>query len=80
MISLSRSDSSLIARWWWTIDRWNLIQILALAAIGVIMVWASSPPAVERITEITNSNYFLKRHVLFLFIGIILMLFLSIGL
>ena len=48
MISLSRSDNSLLARWWWTIDRWNLLQIFILASIGIIMIWAVSPSAVDR--------------------------------
>ena len=38
MVFLSRSDNSILARWWWTVDRWNLIQILILAAIGNILL------------------------------------------
>ena len=38
MLSLSRSADNIFARWWWTIDRWNLLQILSLAFLGVIFV------------------------------------------
>ena len=54
MVFLSRSDNSILARWWWTVDRWNLIQILILAAIGIMMVWASTPSIVERYNDITD--------------------------
>ena len=77
MVFLSRSDNSILARWWWTVDRWNLIQILILAAIGIMMVWASTPSIVERYNDITDIYHFLKRHIFFLFIGTLLMLFLS---
>ena len=77
MISLSRSDNSLLARWWWTIDRWNLLQIFILASIGIIMIWAVSPSAVDRYSEINDSYHFLKKHIGFLSIGTLIMLFLS---
>ena len=41
------------------------------------MVWASTPSIVERYNDITDIYHFLKRHIFFLFIGIVVMLFLS---
>ena len=63
MFSLSRSADNIFARWWWTIDRWNLLQILSLAIIGVIFVWASSTSAVENLKGIDDPHYFLFKHI-----------------
>ena len=38
---LSRADNSLLGRWWWTVDRWTL------GAIGVLIGFAESDPAVQ---------------------------------
>ena len=77
MFSLSRSADNIFARWWWTIDRWNLLQILSLAIIGVIFVWASSTSAVENLKGIDDPHYFLFKHIKFLILGIFLMISIS---
>lgn len=41
MFFIARNDKSFLSRWWWTIDHWNLIQIIILAIIGSIMVLAA---------------------------------------
>ena len=30
MIQLARNDTSLLGRWWWTLDRWTLAAIVTL--------------------------------------------------
>tara|TARA_Y100001970_G_scaffold294367_1_gene451762 strand:- start:7136 stop:8263 length:1128 start_codon:yes stop_codon:yes gene_type:complete len=47
--SFSRTDRSILGRWWWTVDRWNLIALVLLAAIGAILTMAAAPGAAERI-------------------------------
>ena len=44
-MSLSRSDRSGFAAWWWTVDRVALIAIAALIAIGLMLAFAASPAA-----------------------------------
>jgi len=42
MNSFARTDTSLLGRWWWTVDRWTLLSLIAL-------MLAASPAAAERI-------------------------------
>ncbi len=44
-MSLSRSDRSRFADWWWTVDRVALIAIVALIVIGLMLAFAASPAA-----------------------------------
>jgi cell division protein FtsW len=44
-MSLSRSDRSGFAAWWWTVDRVALMAIAALIAIGLMLAFAASPAA-----------------------------------
>ncbi len=48
-MSLARSDQSLLARWWWTVDRWQLTAIVAIMGFGLILMLAASPSAAGRI-------------------------------
>jgi len=43
MIEINRTDKSLLANWWWTVDRWSIAAFLTLIAIGVVMSFAASP-------------------------------------
>ena len=49
MTSFSRTDSSILGRWWWTLDRWALLVLTLLFAVGAILTVAASPSAAERI-------------------------------
>jgi len=49
MISFSRVDTSVLGRWWWTVDRWLLASILLIVAIGAILTLAASPPVAARL-------------------------------
>lgn len=61
---LARNDSSLLARWWWTVDRWTLAALGLLVALGAVLVAAASPPVAERIG--LPAFHFVERHLLFL--------------
>ena len=71
MTFLSRTDTSMLAKWWWSVDRWLLGSLSILIAFGVFMVAAASPPVAERLNE--SSFYFLKKHLIFLVPSLALM-------
>ena len=48
MTSFSRTDSSILGRWWWTLDRWALLVLTLLFAVGAILTVAASPGAAAR--------------------------------
>ena len=50
----SRNDQSLIARWFWTVDRGLLGAALTLVALGVSLSFASSPAAILADESITD--------------------------
>ncbi len=49
MTSFSRTDQSILGRWWWTLDRWALLVLALLFALGAILTVAASPSAAQRI-------------------------------
>lgn len=46
---ISRNNSGVFARWWFTVDRGVLSAALLLMAAGVLISMAASPPVAERI-------------------------------
>lgn len=71
LIGFSRSDTSVIGRWWWSIDRWLLFGFLALIAFGFIMAMAATPMVAERIG--LDQLYFVKRHFAYIIPSILIM-------
>ncbi len=49
MSAFTRTDTSVLGRWWWTIDRWTLAAVALLLACGVLLVLAASPSVAERL-------------------------------
>ena len=43
MTGFTRADTSLIGRWWWTIDRWTLLALGMLIGAGMILTLAACP-------------------------------------
>ncbi len=64
MSALQRTDTSLLGRWWWTVDRWTLAAITILLACGGVMTLAASPAVAERID--VGLFHFVKRQAVFL--------------
>jgi len=64
MSALHRTDTSLLGKWWWTVDRWTLAAVALLLAIGGVMTLAASPAVAERIN--VDSFHFVKRQAVFL--------------
>jgi len=61
---LSRADTSLLGRWWWTVDRWTLLAIATLIGLGYVMMLAASPAVAERIRQ--SRDIFILKQVFFL--------------
>src|SRR3990167_7303102 len=64
MLSLARTNTTFIGRWWWTVDRWIVIAILLLISIGILLIMAASPTVADQ--HHWNSFYFIKKHLIFL--------------
>jgi cell division protein FtsW len=69
--TFARTDRSMMAQWWWTVDRWTIVAIVALIAFGSLMVMAASPAVAVRIG--TDSLHFIKRYFLVLPMAVALM-------
>lgn len=72
MSTFARTDTSLLSRWWWTIDRWTLAALISIALIGAVLILAASPPVAERIG--LDPYYFARRQLTLLPIALALML------
>ncbi|MBI2706700.1 MAG: cell division protein FtsW [Proteobacteria bacterium] len=64
MLSLARTNTSLIGRWWWTVDRWTLAALLLLIFMGILLIMAASPAVADQ--HHWSSFHFIKKHIIFL--------------
>ena len=71
MITLSRTDTSIVGRWWWTVDRWTLIALGVLIAIGGVLTLAASPAVAARIH--LDQFHFVRRQIVYLLPALALM-------
>ena len=77
MKMFSRSDRTILGRWFWTVDRALLGLLLALIAIGLIAVAAASPAASQRLSGANFQYadfYFLERQLMWIAAGVPLMI------
>jgi len=72
---MSRTDRSVLAEWWWTVDRVLLSLVLVLFAGGFVMSLSASPSVAETINLPTY--HFVYRHAVFAPLAIIAMIALS---
>lgn len=72
MLSLARTNTSLIGQWWWTVDRWTLAALMVLISFGVLLIMAASPAVADQ--HHWSSFHFIKKHIIFLIptIGILI--------
>lgn len=75
-MKLERTKRKITASWWWTIDRYIITIVIALIAVGFIMCLAASPRVANRIG--LEDFYFVKRQVVFIFLGFLVMVFFSV--
>ena len=64
MSLFSRTDRSVLGRWWWTVDRAMLGAFLILAVFGIVMIATASPPVAESLGY--GHYHFLIRHFILL--------------
>jgi len=64
MSAIARTDTSLVGRWWWTIDRWTLAALASIVVVGAVLTLAASPPEAERLGF--DTFYFAHRQFVFL--------------
>ncbi len=75
MTSLTRTDTSLISRWWWTVDRWSLGAVGVIILIGIVLTMAASPAVAERIG--LDAFHFARRQFAYLPLAIMAMMLAS---
>lgn len=75
MTAFARTDRSLLGQWWWTVDRVLLVGVAALALVGIVMVFASSPPVARRLD--LAPYHFVGKHLLLLVPASVALLFVS---
>jgi cell division protein FtsW len=74
-MSFARTDQSVVAQWWWTVDRWTLLALAVLMGIGSVMVMAASPAVAIRIGA--DSLHFVKHYFAVLPLTILTMVIVS---
>jgi cell division protein FtsW len=72
---ISRTDRSLFAEWWFTVDRVLLAAILALIGIGLVLSLAASPAVALK--KGLPAFHFVERQMVFAAIGVTAMLAVS---
>ncbi len=75
MIPVDRTDPSVIARWWWTVDRWTMAALVLLAGAGIVLTVTASPAMAER--RDLGEWHFVIRHMVFLLPALAVMLAVS---
>ena len=75
MSTLARTDTSLVVRWWWTVDRLTLVGIGLIIAIGAVLTLAASPAVAERLG--LDTFYFARRQFIFLGAAVVVMFVIS---
>ena len=70
MMVFARTDTSVLGRWWWTVDRWTLAALVCLMAFGALLILAVSPTAASRLGGL-DSFQLAQRQMLFLSMGLV---------
>ncbi|MEI6729664.1 MAG: putative peptidoglycan glycosyltransferase FtsW [Pseudomonadota bacterium] len=70
-----RTNTTLIGKWWWTIDRSAFFAVAMLIIIGGVMVTAASPAVALRIGA--EKFHFIHRQEIFLFLSLLVILLVS---
>jgi cell division protein FtsW len=69
---LSRTDRSLVAEWWFTVDKTLLAMTLGLVGVGLVLSLAASPAVAVK--KGLSPLYFVERHVIFAAAGVIVLI------
>lgn len=68
---LARDDRSIVAEWWFSVDRMLLAVVLVLIGVGIVLSLAASPAVATR--KGLPAFYFVERHLVFVAVGIVIM-------
>jgi cell division protein FtsW len=71
----SRTDRSIFANWWWTVDRSMVLGVLVLILFGYFMAFAASPAVAQHIGKPTY--YFANKQLVFLTLAFVVFLVVS---
>ncbi|MBC7950753.1 MAG: putative lipid II flippase FtsW [Rhodospirillaceae bacterium] len=74
-MNFGRTDTSVLGRWWWTVDRWTIGALFLLVGIGILLTMAASPAVADRIGA--DSFHFIRRQFIFLVPALIVMVSVS---
>lgn len=66
MKSPSRLDTSVLARWWWSVDRVAILIVLAISVVGFVLLLSAGPGAAARYDISAPFHFPMKQ---FLFFG-----------
>nr|MDP9126702.1 putative lipid II flippase FtsW [Pseudomonadota bacterium] len=72
-----RSDRSVLGRWWWTVDRWTLLALLAIMGFGILLIQAATPTVAVK--HGLDNFYFIERHLVMLVPAVLVILALSLA-
>jgi cell division protein FtsW len=75
MISLARSDHSILGRWWWTVDRWTLFALFAIMGFGILLIQAATPAVAVK--HGLDNFYYIQRHLIMMVPAVIIILGIS---
>ena len=64
MTPFTRTDTSVLGRWWWTVDRWTLAAVAMLVGFGILLTLAASPSVALRLD--LDAFHFARRQLVFL--------------
>ena len=65
----------ILPKWWRTVDRWVIVSVLALFAIGILLGFAASPPLAEKTGN--SPFYFVAKQARFGALALVTMVVLS---
>ena len=60
-MNFARADNSVMARWWWTVDKWLLVALALLIGMGAVMIMAASPAVASRVG--LDSFHFVRKQL-----------------
>lgn len=75
MIGFSRTDTSTLGRWWWTVDRFTLLAFVLLIALGITLTLAAGPATAQR--KGLEHFFFVKRQLVFVVPALVCLIGLS---
>ncbi len=66
--ALARTDTSIVGRWWWTVDKLTLGVLMVLIVSGAVLTLAAGRPAAARIQ--LDSLFFVKQQMAIIVLGL----------